>query len=108
MVLISADELRTLISDAVITAQANLANKPPSGPVYINSGDAIKMLNDMGINLQKQTLYNLTSTTDIPHKKIGKALAFDKNLLTEWADKRFFQRRKRHKKVNEPTESATL
>lgn len=50
--------------------------------------EAVKMLNDNGYKITKQTLYQLTANRKIPHSKFGRTLVFSEKELIEWAMKK--------------------
>jgi excisionase family DNA binding protein len=76
---ISTTELSELIANSVRTALGETARSTASSNKPLNVQEAANYL-----GLPKQTLYQLTSVREIPHKKLGKRLVFITAELDEW------------------------
>lgn len=81
MVLVSKEELQTLIAEIVSTC---LQEQPDS-----TNGESGTTVLDIDAfcqytGLSKQTVYRKTRTGEVPHSKRGKRLYFDKNEVDEW------------------------
>lgn len=81
----SAEQLETIVQSGIRSALSKLEEKPDVTS-NLNIGQAVEFLQNHGYPTSRSSLYKLTSTNRIPHRKFGKWLIFQPDELLKWAE----------------------
>jgi excisionase family DNA binding protein len=98
IVVISTEQLSELIAQSIRQELSSTARPTAPSNKPLNVEEAANYL-----GLPKQTLYQLTSVREIPHKKLGKRLVFITSELDEWVASKQKKTRKQIENEGLPT-----
>lgn len=85
LILASAEQLETIVQTGIRSALSKPEEKRNEHP-NLTIGQAVEFLQNHGYPTSRSSLYKLTSTNRIPHRKFGKWLIFQPDELLKWAE----------------------
>ena len=93
-IVITPEQLGEVLKRAVLGALEEFnANSQDGGrrkelPENINIDQAVEFLSENGYPTAKSQIYKFTSAGEIPHRKYGSVLVFNRTELLRWAESR--------------------
>lgn len=94
IIVISPEELKNLITEAVSCALENHSQVSSQNSVTsdtLTMDEALKFMRENGFPISKSKIYKLTAKDELPYSKFGHKLVFSRRDLLVWAKKSLTQ-----------------